>query len=84
MVFFISAALWVFCCRQRFKCRRCVGNIQVRGPAAGTDTTCDLSQWNHCTDRKGIEDVVLKGAWQTGIVSFVFCHRSHEEQRKTV
>jgi len=56
----------------------------VRGPLPGTDTTCDLSQWNHCTDRKAIDDIVLKGAWQTGVISFVFCHRSHDEQRKTV
>ena len=67
----------------RIKCRRCVNNIQVRGPPDGSDCNSDFSQWNHCADKKGIVDIVLKGAWETA-VSFVFHHRSHEEQRITV
>ena len=67
----------------RFKCRRCVNNIQVKGPPEGSDCNADLSQWNHCADKKGLNDVILKGVWNSAI-SFVFHHWSHEEQRKTV
>ena len=67
----------------RFKCRRCVNNIQVKPPPADSDCNSDLSQWNHSTDKKGLLDLVLKGAWDTSI-SFVFHHWSHEEQRLTV
>lgn len=68
---------------EKFKCRRCVNGIQVRGPPEGSDCTCDLSQYNHCADKRGLTDVALKGAWEGG-VTFVFHHYSHEEQRKTV
>lgn len=67
----------------KFKCRRCVNNIQVKPPAEGTDCTFDLSHWNHCADKKGLNDVLLKGAWESAI-TFTFHHKSHEEQRKTV
>lgn len=67
----------------RFKCKRCVNNIQVRGPPEGSDTNSDLSQWHHSADKKGLVDVVLKGAWDETI-SFTFHHKSHEEQRQTV
>ena len=67
----------------RFKCKRCVNNIQVRAPLEGSDTNSDLSQWHHAADRKGLVDLVLKGAWDQTI-SFTFHHRSHEEQRHTV
>ncbi|XP_076440944.1 DNA repair and recombination protein RAD54-like isoform X2 [Babylonia areolata] len=67
----------------KFRCRRCVNNIQVKGPPEGSDCNADLSQWNHCADKKGLSDVVLKGVWNSTI-SFVFHHWSHEEQRKTV
>lgn len=66
-----------------FKCKRCVNNIQVRGPPEGSDTNSDLSQWHHSADKKGLVDVVLKGAWDETI-SFTFHHKSHEEQRQTV
>ncbi|KAK7099702.1 DNA repair and recombination protein RAD54-like isoform X2 [Littorina saxatilis] len=67
----------------KFKCRRCVNNIQVKGPPDGSDCNTDLSQWNHCVDKKGVTDVMLKGVWNSAI-SFVFHHYSHEEQRRTV
>lgn len=63
----------------KFKCRRCVNNIQVHPPPEGTDCSADLSQWHHCADRKGLEDIMLKGAWSSG-VTFVFHQKSHEKQ----
>ena len=63
----------------RFKCRRCVNNIQVHPPPEGTDCSANLSQWHHCADRKGLEDTLLKGAWDSG-VSFVFHENSHDKQ----
>ncbi|XP_029473413.1 DNA repair and recombination protein RAD54-like [Rhinatrema bivittatum] len=64
----------------KFKCRRCVNGHQVRQPPAGTDCTSDLSQWNHCADKRGLPDAVLQAAWDAAI-TFAFHHRSHEEQR---
>ncbi|KAJ1169832.1 hypothetical protein NDU88_001720 [Pleurodeles waltl] len=64
----------------KFKCRRCVNGHQVRPPAEGSDCTSDLSQWNHCADKRGLQDSALYSAWDAAI-SFVFHHRSHEEQR---
>ncbi|XP_071952084.1 DNA repair and recombination protein RAD54-like isoform X2 [Antedon mediterranea] len=66
----------------KFKCRRCVNNIQTGLPPEGSDCNSDLSQWNHCADKRGVTDCILKGAWQTS-VSFVFHHKSHD-QIKTV
>lgn len=68
---------------EKFKCRRCVNNIQVKPPPPDTDCNSDMSQWHHSTDKKGLHDLVLKGAWDSSI-SFVFHHHSHEEQRLTV
>lgn len=68
---------------EKFKCKRCVNNIQVKSPPPDSDCNSDLSQWNHSADKKGLQDLVLKGAWDSSI-SFVFHHRSHEEQRLTV
>lgn len=62
----------------RFKCRRCVNNIQTRPPDPAADCTNDLSQWNHCASPKGIVDTILKRAWDAG-VSFVFHQKSHEQ-----
>ena len=58
---------------------RCVNRIQVRPPPDGSSCNSDLSEWNHCKDKKGLEDQALKGAWEDG-VTFVFHHRSHEKQ----
>ncbi|XP_048581564.1 DNA repair and recombination protein RAD54-like [Nematostella vectensis] len=63
----------------KFKCRRCVNNIQAHPPPQGTDCTANLSLWNHCASSKGLEDTFLKGAWSSGI-SFVFHQKSHEKQ----
>ncbi|KFO98539.1 hypothetical protein N300_00749, partial [Calypte anna] len=64
----------------KIKCRRCVNGHQVRPPPEGSDCTSDLSQWNHCADKKGLQDSVLKAAWDAA-VTFTFHHHSHEEQR---
>ncbi|KAL7059448.1 hypothetical protein AAHC03_013676 [Spirometra sp. Aus1] len=68
----------------KFKCKRCVNNIQTKPPPEGSDCSCDLSVWHHCYSRKTLEDFILKGAWDTEQISFAFWQRSHEEQRKTV
>ncbi|XP_077306885.1 LOW QUALITY PROTEIN: DNA repair and recombination protein RAD54-like [Lithobates pipiens] len=67
----------------KFRCRRCVNGRQVRPPPDGTDCTSDLSQWNHCADKRGLQDTVLVAAWDAA-VTFTFHHRSHEEQRGVV
>ncbi|XP_060087745.1 DNA repair and recombination protein RAD54-like [Heteronotia binoei] len=64
----------------KIKCRRCVNGHQVRPPSEGSDCTSDLSQWNHCAEKRGLQDAVLKTAWDAA-VTFVFYHHSHEEQR---
>lgn len=63
----------------KFKCTRCVNRIQVKPPPDGTDCTSDLSFWNHCADRKGLVDPLLKKCWDSGI-SFVFHHKSHVQK----
>ncbi|XP_043941837.1 DNA repair and recombination protein RAD54-like [Protopterus annectens] len=67
----------------KFRCRRCVNGHQVRPPPDGSDCTSDLSQWNHCTDKRGLHDSILQAAWGTA-VTFIFHHHSHEEQRGVV
>ncbi|XP_060071052.1 DNA repair and recombination protein RAD54-like [Ylistrum balloti] len=67
---------------EKYKCKRCVNNIEVKPPPEGSDCNSDMSQWHHSTDKKGLNDLVLKGSWNPAI-SFVFHHKSHEEQRKT-
>ncbi|NXD00890.1 RAD54 protein, partial [Certhia familiaris] len=64
----------------KIKCRRCVNGHQVRPPPDGSDCTSDLSQWQHCADKRGLQDSVLKAAWDAA-VTFAFHHHSHEEQR---
>ncbi|XP_065830835.1 DNA repair and recombination protein RAD54-like [Oscarella lobularis] len=65
----------------RLKCRRCVNNVQTRGPPPNSDCSSDVSNWNHCVDRKGLVDSVLKTAMDGKTpVSFVFHHQSHENQ----
>lgn len=67
----------------RFHCRRCVNGRQVRPPPEDSDCTCDLSQWQHCSDKRGLRDPVLQASWDAA-VSFVFHQRSHEDQRGVV
>lgn len=70
---------------EKFKCRRCVNNIQVRAPPEGSDCNSDISQWHHSADKKGLQDLVLKTAWVAETpISLVFHHHSHEKQRVTV
>ncbi|KAG5454094.1 DNA repair and recombination protein RAD54-like [Clonorchis sinensis] len=68
----------------RFKCRRCVNQVQIKPPPPDSDCNCDLSMWNHCYGKKLLNDVILKSTWDTGAISFVFWHYSHEQQRLTV
>lgn len=63
----------------RFKCRRCVNNIEARPPPDGSDCTKNLSCWHHCANSKGLVDTILKRTWDAG-VSFVFHQKSHEKQ----
>ncbi|XP_044054505.1 DNA repair and recombination protein RAD54-like isoform X2 [Siniperca chuatsi] len=67
----------------KFRCRRCVNGREARPPADESDCTSDLSQWNHCFDKKGLRDQVLKASWDAA-VSFVFHQRSHEDQKGVV
>lgn len=76
----IQSASLSTACDDRFRCRRCVNGREVRPPADDADCTSDLSQWNHCFDKKGLMDQVLKSSWDAAI-SFVFYQRSHEGQR---
>ncbi|CAL8073664.1 unnamed protein product [Calicophoron daubneyi] len=68
----------------RFKCRRCVNLVQMKPPPPDSDCSSDLSCWNHCYSKKLLTDTLLKSAWDTGCISFVFWHYSHEHQRTTV
>lgn len=68
----------------RFKCKRCVNNVQIKLPPEDSDCTSDLSQWYHCTTNKSIPDTVLSNAWDvTKSISFVFHHRSTAEVSAT-
>ncbi|KAI2663215.1 DNA repair and recombination protein RAD54-like [Labeo rohita] len=67
----------------RFRCRRCINGRQVRPPPDDSDCTCDLSNWHHCSDKRGLRDPVLQASWDAA-VSFVFHQRSHEDQRGVV
>lgn len=67
----------------RFKCKRCVDNVQVKLPPPDSDCTSDLSQWYHCSNNKGISDNILSQAWDVSkCVSFVFHHRSSQAEVK--
>lgn len=78
-----SSSLAPSCGARRFRCRRCVNGREARPPAEEADCTSDLSQWNHCFDKKGLRDQVLKACWDAA-VSFVFHQRSHEAQKGVV
>lgn len=69
--------------QNRFKCKRCVDNVQVKLPPPDSDCTSDLSQWYHCANNKGISDNILSQAWDVSkCVSFVFHHRSSQAEVK--
>ncbi|XP_046598354.1 DNA repair and recombination protein RAD54-like isoform X1 [Neodiprion virginianus] len=61
----------------KFKCKRCVNGVEVRGPPEGTDCNSDLSDWRHANNPRHLPDLPLRQCWASGI-SFVFHHRSHE------
>ncbi|XP_030583572.1 DNA repair and recombination protein RAD54-like [Archocentrus centrarchus] len=67
----------------KFRCCRCVSGREIRPPDNDADCTSDLSHWNHCFDKKGLRDPVLKASWDAA-VSFVFHQRSHEDQKGIV
>lgn len=61
----------------KFKCARCVNNIQVRPPPDDSDCTSDLSNWFHGWNNRSIADMVLKEIWDIArYISFVFHHKS--------
>ncbi|CAG9126357.1 unnamed protein product [Plutella xylostella] len=67
----------------KFKCKRCVNNIQVTIPPENSDCTSDLSNWYHCADKKTLADMVLKQCWDLAkTISFVFHHRSAKVEAK--
>lgn len=69
--------------QNRFKCKRCVNNVQVKLPPTNSDCTSDLADWFHCFDNKGIPDDILSTAWEVSkCVSFVFHHRSSQAEVK--
>ncbi|XP_014220729.1 DNA repair and recombination protein RAD54-like [Trichogramma pretiosum] len=61
----------------KFKCRRCLNGIEVKGPPENSDCTSDLSDWRHSQNPKHLPDIPLRHCWSSGI-SFVFHHRSAE------
>ncbi|KAF3428155.1 hypothetical protein E2986_04997 [Frieseomelitta varia] len=62
----------------KFKCKRCVNGIEVKGPPEQSDCNSDLSDWRHIYNPRHLPDIPLRQCWSSGI-SFVFCHRSHEQ-----
>ncbi|XP_050593581.1 DNA repair and recombination protein RAD54-like isoform X1 [Bombus affinis] len=62
----------------KFKCKRCVNGIEVKGPPEQSDCNSDLSDWRHIYNPRHLPDIPLRQCWSCGI-SFVFCHRSHEQ-----
>ncbi len=67
----------------RFKCKRCMNQIQVKPPPDDADCGCDLTQWHHCWDKRNLVDQLLKQIWRDDVISFVFHQKSHE-QKKTI
>lgn len=62
----------------KFKCKRCVNGVEVKGPPENSDCTSDLSDWRHSHNPRHLPDIPLRQCWSSGI-SFVFHHRSHEQ-----
>lgn len=61
----------------KFKCRRCVNGVEMKGPPEQSDCNSDLSEWRHSHNPRHLPDIPLRQCWASGI-SFVFHHRSHE------
>ncbi|XP_076166694.1 DNA repair and recombination protein RAD54-like okr isoform X2 [Ptiloglossa arizonensis] len=62
----------------KFKCKRCINGIEVKGPSEQSDCNSDLSDWRHTYNPRNLPDLSLRQCWSSGI-SFVFHHRSHEQ-----
>ncbi|XP_012061567.1 PREDICTED: DNA repair and recombination protein RAD54-like [Atta cephalotes] len=62
----------------KFKCKRCINGIEVKGPLEQSDCNSDLSDWRHSHNPRHLPDIPLRQCWASGI-SFVFHHRSHEQ-----
>ncbi|KYN03378.1 DNA repair and recombination protein RAD54-like protein, partial [Cyphomyrmex costatus] len=62
----------------KFKCKRCINGIEVKGPSEQSDCNSDLSDWRHSHNSRHLPDIPLRQCWASGI-SFVFHHRSHEQ-----
>ncbi|KOC60978.1 DNA repair and recombination protein RAD54-like [Habropoda laboriosa] len=62
----------------KFKCKRCVNGIEVKGPPQQSDCNSDLSDWRHSYNARNLPDIPLRQCWSSGI-SFVFHQRSHEQ-----
>nr|XP_034193465.1 DNA repair and recombination protein RAD54-like isoform X2 [Osmia lignaria] len=62
----------------KFKCKRCVNGVEVKGPPPQSDCNSDLSDWRHANNPRNLPDLSLRQCWSSGI-SFVFHHRSHEQ-----
>ncbi|KYM87345.1 DNA repair and recombination protein RAD54-like protein [Atta colombica] len=62
----------------KFKCKRCINGIEVKGPSEQSDCNSDLSDWRHSHNPRHLPDIPLRQCWASGI-SFVFHHRSHEQ-----
>lgn len=67
----------------RFKCKRCVGGVEVKGPPEQSDCNSDLSDWRHAHNSRHLPDVSLRQCWSSGI-SFVFHHRSTEQVKEKI
>lgn len=67
----------------RFNCKRCVDNVQIKLPPEDSDCTSDLAQWYHCSNNKGIpDDILCQASDVSKCVSFVFHHRSSKAEVK--
>ncbi|THK33235.1 DNA repair and recombination protein RAD54-like [Diachasma alloeum] len=61
----------------KFKCKRCVNGMEIKGPPEDSDCNSDLSDWRHAHGPRLLPDIPLRHCWRSGI-SFVFHHRSTE------
>ena len=68
----------------RFNCHRCILGRQIKPPPDGADCSSNLSQWQHCSEKRGLEDQILKKVWDGPTISFVFHQKSHDKKIETV
>ncbi|XP_074094150.1 DNA repair and recombination protein RAD54-like okr [Cotesia typhae] len=65
----------------KFKCKRCVAGVEVKGPPEQSDCNSDLADWRHAHNSRNLPDIPLKHCWSSG-VSFAFHHRSTEQVKE--